>query len=248
MNILVSNDDGYLAEGIEVLAQALSKHFNVQVVAPDRNQSATSHSLTLRVPLRAQRQSNGFVSVEGTPTDCVHLAVNGVLDNIPDMVVSGINDGPNLGDDVLYSGTVAAAIEGRFLGLPAIAVSMGSSRPKHFETAGRIAAELIVRIQSHPLDENSILNINVPDVPYELLKGIKATRLGSRHKSEGVIQQQDPRGEKVYWLGPAGPEADAGPGTDFHAVKNGFVSVTPLQIDLTQHSAIKDVEKWLGQD
>ena len=247
MKILVANDDGYLSRGIAALAESLKACADVTVVAPDRNCSAASNSLTLRTPLRSEVHSNGFRSVEGTPTDCVHLAVNGMFGELPDMVVSGINDGPNLGDDVLYSGTVAAAIEGRFLGLPAIAVSMATSKPQYFETAGRVISELVTRLQEHPIDEDSILNINVPDLPYDSLKGIRGTRLGSRHKSEGVIQQKDPRGQIIYWLGPAGPEADAGPGTDFNAVKNGYVSVTPLQIDLTRHNAISDLDKWLGQ-
>ncbi len=247
MKILISNDDGYLSEGLTALADALSTVAKVLVVAPDRNRSAASHSLTLSVPLRIQEHDNGFRSVEGTPTDCVHLAVNGMLGDLPDMVVSGINDGPNMGDDVLYSGTVAAAIEGRFLGLPAIAVSMGNLMPRHFSTAGKVVCKLVSHLREYPIDENSILNINVPDLPYDQLRGMQSTRLGSRHKSEAVIEQLDPRGRTVYWLGPAGPEADAGPGTDFHAVNNGFVSVTPLQIDLTRHSAIADVEKWLGQ-
>ncbi|MCB1756371.1 MAG: 5'/3'-nucleotidase SurE [Gammaproteobacteria bacterium] len=246
MKILISNDDGYLSKGIAALASALAEISEIQVVAPDRDRSAASHSLTLRWPIRSRLHENGFRSVEGTPTDCVHLAVNGMLGELPDMVVSGINDGPNLGDDVLYSGTVAAAIEGRFLGLPAIAVSMGSPSPAHFDSAARVVARLVGHLQEFPLDENSILNINVPDLPYDQIKGMRETRLGSRHKSEAVIEQKDPRGQTVYWLGPAGPEADAGPGTDFHAVKNGYVSVTPLQIDLTQHSALPDVKKWLG--
>ncbi|HBR97268.1 MAG TPA: 5'/3'-nucleotidase SurE [Gammaproteobacteria bacterium] len=247
MRILVANDDGYLSEGISALAQALARIAEVNVVAPDRNCSAASHSLTLRMPLRTAVHANGFTSVEGTPTDCVHLAVNGMLGELPDMVVSGINDGPNMGDDVLYSGTVAAAIEGRFLGLPAIAVSMASPQPQHYATAGRVIADLVSHLQEYPIDENSILNVNVPDLPYEAIQGMQGTRLGSRHKSESVIEQRDPRGQPIYWLGPAGPEADAGPGTDFYAVKNGFVSVTPLQIDLTRHDAIADVNKWLGQ-
>ncbi len=247
MKILVSNDDGYQSLGIVALADGLNNIADVEVVAPDRNRSAASHSLTLLYPMRIKRHENGFCSVEGTPTDCVHLAVNGMLANLPDMVVSGINDGPNMGDDVLYSGTVAAAIEGRYLGLPAIAVSMASSDPKHYETAAKVVVEMVSHMGEFPIDENSILNVNVPDLPYEKIKGIKATRLGSRHKSEGVITQIDPRGETIFWLGPVGPEADAGSGTDFFAVKEGFVSVTPLQIDLTHHRAILDVEKWLGQ-
>lgn len=247
MKILISNDDGYLSEGIAALACELAKGGSIQVVAPDRNRSAASNSLTLRIPLRTQEHPNGFMSVEGTPTDCVHLAVNGVLGDLPDMVVSGINDGPNMGDDVLYSGTVAAAVEGRFLGLPAIAVSMGTAEPVHYETAAKIVGNLVAHLKECPLDESSILNVNVPDLPFDELQGTLVTRLGSRHKSEGVIEQTDPRGNPVYWLGPAGPEADAGPGTDFDAIRRGYVSVTPLQIDLTRHSAIEDVKTWLGQ-
>lgn len=246
MRILVSNDDGYQSEGIGTLARVLSEVAEVEVVAPDRNCSAASSSLTLRIPLRSRVHENGFRSVEGTPTDCVHLAVNGMLGDVPDMVVSGINDGPNMGDDVVYSGTVAAAIEGRFLGFPAIAVSMASSRPTHYETAARVIAQLVTHIRQNPIDESTILNVNVPDLPLDQIKGLQSTRLGSRHKSEGVLAQKDPRGETVYWLGPAGPEADAGEGTDFHAVRNGYVSVTPLQIDLTRHSALADVETWLS--
>jgi len=247
MKILISNDDGYQSEGIITLADALGEIAEVQVVAPDRNRSAASNSLTLFHPMRAKYHDNGFCSIDGTPTDCVHLCVNGMLETVPDMVVSGINDGPNLGDDVMYSGTVAAAIEGRFQGLPAIAVSMGNSDPVHFASAARIVKELISHLDVSPIDENSILNINVPDLPYDEIKGIKSTRLGSRHQAEGIIKQQDPRGQTIYWLGSVGKEADAGPGTDFDALKQGYVSVTPLQIDLTHHQAISDVEKWLGQ-
>ncbi len=247
MKILISNDDGYQAEGIKALADALRKIAEIQVVAPDRNRSGASHSLTLQLPLRTKLHENEFHSVEGTPTDCVHLAVNGMLGVLPDMVVSGINDGPNMGDDVMYSGTVAAAIEGRFLGLPALAVSMGSGSPRYFDTAGKIIVNLLSHMEAYPIDESSILNINVPDIPFAEIKGIQGTRLGSRHQSEGVIEQKDPRGETIYWLGPVGPKADAGPGTDFYAVKQGYVSVTPLQIDLTHHRAISDVGKWLGQ-
>ncbi len=247
MHILISNDDGYLAEGLGVLAQTLAKHAEVSVVAPDRNRSAASNSLTLEMPLRAQTSENGFVRVDGTPTDCVHLAITGLLENEPDMVFAGINHGANMGDDVLYSGTVAAATEGRFLGLPAIAISMASHDPRHFETAAYAAEHLLERILRYPLPKDTLLNVNVPDVPLSELKGFQSTRLGQRHKAEPVIKAQDPRGRLIYWVGPAGSEQDAGPGTDFYAVKHHYVSVTPLQLDLTRFERLKDVEQWLQQ-
>ena len=246
MHILLSNDDGYQAPGLAALASALGEVADITVVAPDRDRSGASNSLTLEQPLRARPQANGFISVEGTPTDCVHLAITGLLDQEPDMVVSGINAGANLGDDVLYSGTVAAATEGRFLGLPAIAVSLTSHTPSHFDTAARVARELIERLQRDPLPADSILNVNVPDVPYEKLRGLQATRLGHRHKAEPVVKSKDPRGRAIYWVGPAGPEADAGPGTDFYAVREGFVSITPLQVDLTRHAAVAGLADWLA--
>lgn len=250
MKILLSNDDGYRAEGLRALGDALAPLAEITVVAPDRNRSGASNSLTLDVPLRVLPYGERkFLVVNGTPTDCVHLAVSGLFQNEPehDMVVSGVNDGPNLGDDVLYSGTVAAAIEGRFLGLPAIAVSLVilPNSGNHFATAARVAAELVMRIQRTPLHQATILNVNVPDVPYEALKGFQATRLGFRHRSEPIIPMADPRGRPVYWVGPAGVGQDAGPGTDFHAVANNYVSVTPLQIDLTRHAMIDDVQSWL---
>jgi 5'-nucleotidase len=201
--------------------------------------------LTLNNPVRAQVAENGFVFVDGTPTDCVHLAITGLLDEEPDMVVAGINDGANMGDDVLYSGTVAAATEGRFLGFPAIAISMNSHNPQYFETGAKVAAALIRQIESKPLAPDTIINVNVPDLPFEDLKGFQATRLGHRHKSEPVVAALDPRGRKIYWVGPAGAEQDAGPGTDFYAVKNGFVSVTPLQVDLTRYTALDQMGDWL---
>lgn len=246
MHILLSNDDGYQAPGLAALARTMGEVARVTVVAPDRDRSGASNSLTLEQPLRARPQPNGFISVEGTPTDCVHLAITGLLDKEPDMVVSGINAGANMGDDVLYSGTVAAATEGRFLGLPAIAVSLTSHTPSHFDTAARVARELVLRLQGSPLPADSILNVNVPDVPYERLRGWRATRLGHRHKAEPAVRAQDPRGRDIYWVGPAGPEADAGPGTDFHAVREGFVSITPLQVDLTRHAALPELADWLG--
>jgi len=246
LHILLSNDDGYLAPGLKILADALKKNAEITVVAPDRNRSAASNSLTLERPIRAQQAENGFYKVDGTPTDCVHLAITGLLKQEPDMVISGPNDGPNMGDDVLYSGTIAAATEGRFLGYPAIAVSMCSYEPVHYESASIAVTKLLADIKSSALPKDSILNINVPDLPWQQIKGFKATRLGARHKSEGVIIDKDPRGIPVYWVGPPGDEQDAGEGTDFHATKNGFVSVTPLQIDLTRYDSLKNLTTWLG--
>lgn len=247
MKILLSNDDGYRAEGIRHLALALQPLAELTVVAPERNRSGAGHSLTLDVPLRVFQVEPNVYYVNGTPTDCVHLAISGLFDYEHDMVVSGINDGANLGDDVLYSGTVAAAIEGRFLGLPTIAVSLctepGSAR--HFQTAGRIARELVAHLTRAPLHGSMILNVNVPDRPYETLRGIEPTRLGFRHRSAPIVPAEDPKGRPIYWVGPAGPQQEAGPGTDFNAVANGFVSVTPLQIDLTRHAAIEDIRQWL---
>jgi 5'-nucleotidase len=247
MNILISNDDGYQALGIQALATALAEIASINVVAPDRDRSGASNSLTLDNPIRARRAANGFTFVDGTPTDCVHLAITGLLEQEPDMVVAGINSGANLGDDVLYSGTVAAAMEGRFLGLPAIAVSLATERPTHFETAARVSVELVRRVLSGALPADTILNVNVPDVPWSELRGMQATRLGHRHKSEPVIAMQDPRGRPIYWVGPAGSEQDAGPGTDFHAVRSGYVSVTPLDVDLTRYEAMDRLASWLTE-
>lgn len=245
MHILVSNDDGYLAEGLIALATALSEHATISVVAPDKNRSAASNSLTLDMPLRATLAHNGFMKVDGTPTDCVHLAITGLLDNEPDMVFAGINHGANLGDDVLYSGTVAAATEGRFLGLPAVAMSLVGDHPSHFDTAAQVAVILLKQILSNPLPDNTILNVNVPDLPFSELKGFKACRLGQRHKSEPIISSEDQRGRRIYWVGAAGAEQDAGEGTDFYAINNGYVSVTPLQLDLTWYERIDTLTNWL---
>jgi len=242
---LLSNDDGYQAPGIVCLAQALAALGEVTVVAPDRNRSGASNSLTLEKPLRAGRAENGFIYVDGTPTDCVHLAITGFLERLPDMVLGGINAGANLGDDVLYSGTVAVAIEGRFLGLPAMAISLAGSQAVHYETAARIASLLVKEIGLRPLPADTILNINVPDRPWNELRGLAATRLGRRHKSEPVVQALDPRGRPIYWVGPPGPEEDAGEGTDFYAVRNGYVSITPLQVDMTHYRALDTVSRWL---
>jgi 5'-nucleotidase len=246
MRILLSNDDGYQAPGLRALHRAISGIAEAVVVAPDRDRSGASNSLTLEQPIRASRTEDGFIRVEGTPTDCVHLAITGLLTHEPDMVVSGINAGANMGDDVIYSGTVAAATEGRFLGYPAMAVSLASHTPRFFDTAARVATELVTRLCERPLAADSILNVNVPDLPYGELQGFLATRLGHRHKAEPVVKAEDPRGRPIYWVGPAGAEQDAGPGTDFHAVRNGFVSVTPLQVDLTRHQALPALADWLG--
>ena len=246
MKILVSNDDGYLAKGINVLTTALEAVADVVVVAPDRNRSAASNSLTLSDPLRVTRHSAHRYSVNGTPSDCVHLALTGLLDEEPDLVVSGINHGANLGDDVIYSGTVAAAMEGRFLGLPTIAVSLvGSEKLRHFETAGRVVADMVQKIDTTMLPSDVILNVNVPDIPFEEIKGIQAVRLGFRHKSEPVVKSKDPHGRTIFWVGPAGRGADSGEGTDFHAIDNGFVTVTPLSVDLTRHESLPVLRDWL---
>ena len=251
MKILISNDDGYRAEGLQHLVAALKSVGTLTVVAPERNRSGASNSLTLDVPLRVTRYDEDQYYINGTPTDCVHMAISGLFEQEHDMVVSGINDGANLGDDTLYSGTVAAAVEGRFLGLPAIAVSLVTNYEKaeggnHFATAGRIAAELVLRLQRAPLGAATILNVNVPDLPYEQIKGVQVTRLGFRHRSEPVIRSLDPKGKEVFWVGPAGAGQDAGPGTDFHAIANGYVSVTPLQTDLTRHTMLDDLRDWMA--
>ncbi len=248
MKILVSNDDGFRAEGIRRLREALATLADVTVVAPDRNKSGASNSLTLDVPLRVFESEPGIYFVPGTPTDCVHLAISGLFDFEHDMVVSGVNDGANLGDDVLYSGTVAAAVEGRFLGLPTIAVSLcaGTEGGGHFDTGAEVARLLVAQLLTSPLEPTLILNVNVPDVPFAQLRGFRASRLGFRHRSAPVMRARDPRGRPVYWVGPAGPEQDAGPGTDFDTVARGYVSVTPLQVDLTRHAALQTLGSWLG--
>ena len=250
MYILLSNDDGYLAEGLSALAKALGQYAEIAVVAPDKNRSAASNSLTLEMPLRATMGENGFIKVDGTPTDCVHLAITGLLDKEPDMVFAGINHGSNLGDDVLYSGTVAAATEGRYLGLPAIAISLASSGEQltHFETAAQVAVTLLQKLIEKPLPKDTTLNVNVPDVALQDLKGYQATRLGQRHKSESMVKGKDPRGRLLYWVGPPGAEQDAGPGTDFYAVASGYVSVTPLQLDLTWYERINQLSSWLPEE
>ena len=245
MHILVSNDDGYLAEGINVLSDALRQVARVTVVAPERDRSGASNSLTLDNPIRIHPVAPGVYRVDGTPTDCVHVAITGLLDEEPDMVISGINMGANLGDDVIYSGTVAAAMEGRSLGLPAIAISMTSFAPMNLDSAAYVALQLLDRLKADPLPADTILNVNVPDLPWNELRGFAATRLGRRHRAEPVIKGEDPRGRPLYWIGQAGPEQDAGPGTDFHAIRSGCVSITPLQVDLTRYQALDQVAGWV---
>lgn len=247
MRLLLSNDDGCHAPGLAALRAAMSAAFgHVVTVAPDRDRSGASNSLTLERPLRVREVAERIFAVDGTPTDCVHLATTGLFDEDPDMVVSGINTGANLGDDVLYSGTVAAATEGRSLGLPAIAVSLaGDDDCQHYDTAARIAVSMVRLLRAHPLPADTILNVNVPDRPFEDLAGYSSTRLGSRHRAERLVADRDPRGRPMYWIGPAGDQADAGPGTDFHAVNAGYVSVTPLQIDLTRHASLSSLSEWL---
>ena len=245
MRILLSNDDGYFSPGIARLAEVLSSVAEITVVAPERDRSGASNSLTLDRPLSVKRAANGYLFVNGTPTDCVHLAVTGLLDHLPDMVVSGINLGANMGDDTIYSGTVAAATEGYLLGIPSLAVSLASKAGKHFDTAAQVALEMVERLRRVPMSSPVLLNLNVPDVAYDKLRGFEITRLGKRHKAEPVIKEVNPRQETVYWVGPAGSAQDAGDGTDFYAVAAQRVSVTPLQIDLTHVSQIPLLRDWL---
>ncbi len=245
MRILLSNDDGYFAPGILALAEALDGLGEIVVVAPEQNRSGASNSLTLDRPVSLKQAANGFYFVNGTPTDCVHLAVTGMLDYLPDIIVSGINHGANMGDDTIYSGTVAAATEGFLLGIPSIAISLTSFEGNHFNTAGRIARELVERFLSDPIREPVLLNVNVPDIPYDGLGGAEVTRLGRRHKAEPVVRMRSPRNDTVYWVGAAGAAAEAGPGTDFNAVERGCVSITPLQVDLTHSAQLQAIANWL---
>lgn len=246
MRILLSNDDGYFAPGIAALAEALKPLGDVTVVAPERDRSGASNSLTLDRPLTARRAHNGFYYVNGTPTDCVHLAVTGLLPELPDVVVSGINHGANMGDDTIYSGTVAAATEGFLLGIPSIAISLAASGGDHFATAARVAVSLIEQFRSKPFVEPILVNVNVPDVAYAALRGVEVTRLGKRHKAEPVVRATTPRGDTVYWVGAAGAAQDAGKGTDFNAVERNAVSITPLQMDLTCHAQMESLKDWLA--
>ncbi|MBT8048130.1 MAG: 5'/3'-nucleotidase SurE [Xanthomonadales bacterium] len=248
MHLLISNDDGISAPGIQVLSGRMRSLGKVTIVAPDQNRSGASNSLTLESPVRIRKTEEGTWSVSGTPTDCVHIALTGLLDKDPDIVVSGINAGANLGDDVIYSGTVAAAMEGRFLGLPAIAVSLVfTERPQHYDSAAEAVASLVERLRKEPLPADTILNINVPDLPWGKIRGFEVTRLGHRHRAEPVVKSTDPRGRPIYWIGPAGPEQDAGPGTDFDAVRRGFISITPIHVDLTRYQALEQVSGWVSE-
>ena len=245
MRILVSNDDGYFSPGIAALASGLERLGQVTVVAPERDRSGASKSLTLDRPLTVRRAPNGYFSVNGTPTDCVHIAVTGLLDFLPDAVVSGVNLGANMGDDTIYSGTVAAAVEGYLLGIPSVAVSLTDRAGSHFETAVEVAVDIVSRLRRSPFGEPVLFNVNVPDIARSELAGLEVTRLGKRHKAEPVIRIDTPRGEAAYWIGPAGGAADAGPGTDFHAVANRRVSVTPLRMDLTHTPQVERAREWL---
>jgi len=246
IHFLISNDDGLSARGLRVLSERFRDLGTVTIVAPDKDRSGASNSLTLDAPVRIRELAERTYEVSGTPTDCVHIALTGLLDKDPDMVLSGINAGANLGDDVIYSGTVAAAMEGRFLGLPAIALSLVfEERPRHFETAAEAAARLVAQLRADPLPADTILNVNVPDRPWAEIEGFEVTRLGHRHRAEPTIRMVDPRGRPMYWIGPAGAEQDAGPGTDFYAVRRGFISVTPIHVDLTRYQALEQVSGWL---
>jgi 5'-nucleotidase len=247
MKVLISNDDGILAPGITVLSQEIARIADIEVVAPDRNRSGASNSLSLLHPLRVKQLSDNFYSVDGTPTDCVHLALTGYFKNKFDLIVSGINDGANLGDDVLYSGTIAAAMEGCNLGLPAIAVSMVGSDIKHYQTAAAIASQIAVELVSANLPPRTMLNINVPDLPINEIRGIEITRLGTRHNAESTQKLLDPRGREIYWIGQPGKAFDSGPGTDFHAVNNGYVSVTPIQLDMTNYKSFANISSWIDK-
>lgn len=248
MHILISNDDGLDAAGIRLLSEQIGSQVDrVTLVAPDRDRSGASNSLTLDRPIRVERRGDNIYKVFGTPTDCVHIAITGLLEDEPDMVISGINAGGNLGDDVLYSGTVAAAMEGRFLGLPAMAVSLvfDSVKPRNYATAARAAGLLMRQLQREPLPADTILNVNVPDLPWEEIRGFETTRLGHRHRSEDVIPLEDPRGRNFYWIGAPGGEEDNGPGTDFNSVRRGYISVTPIHVDLTRYQALEQISQWV---
>ncbi len=246
MRILLSNDDGYQAPGLAALYDAVKDLGECVVVAPDKNCSGASNSLTLQRPLAVRQAPNGFHYVDGTPTDCVHLAVTGLLDFKPDIVISGINDGENMGDDTLYSGTVAAAMEGFLLGIPSIAFSMTRKPPEHFATGAHVARQLVQRMMAHKPSAAWLLSVNIPDVPVDQLRGMQATKLGKRHAAEPTVPTTNPRGDRVWWVGSAGPAAQKGPGTDFYATEHNIVSITPLMVDLSAHDQIDNVKHWLG--
>ena len=246
MHILVSNDDGYRAPGLSAMVEAVSDFGEVTVIAPNQDRSGASNSLTLTVPIRVEQIENGYFVCSGTPTDCVHLGITGLMPQEPDMIISGINNARNLGDDVLYSGTVGAAMEGRFLGLPAIAVSLAGDDPIHFDTAGNVVRQLLEKMLQTPLSPSTILNINVPDLPRDQISGWQATRLGGRDRACPAIRATDPVGKDIYWIGAAGVEQDAGPGTDFFAIAQGYVSITPLTADMTDRTRLAELDEWLG--
>jgi len=246
MNMLLSNDDGYRAPGLSAMVEAVSDFGEVTVIAPDQDRSGASNSLTLKVPVRVEQIENGYFVCSGTPTDCVHLGITGLMSQGPDMIISGINNARNLGDDVLYSGTVGAAMEGRFLGLPAIAVSLAGEDPSHFDTAANVVRQLLERMLQTPLSPSTILNINVPDLPRDQISGWQATRLGGRGRAFPTIRETDPVGKDIYWIGAAGVEQDAGPGTDFFAIAQGCVSITPLTADMTDRTRLDELDEWLG--
>lgn len=248
MHYLLSNDDGYQAIGLRELARAIAKIGDITVVAPERDQSGVSHSLTLNAPLRTHYADNGFIYVNGTPADCIHLAITGLLNQRPDMVLSGINSGANLGDDVLYSGTVAAAMEARFLGCPAMAISLANCQPRHFDTAISVVLEIIKLLRMSSLKSGVLLNINIPDIPLAEINKLEVTRLGSRHKSQPVIEAKDPRGKPIYWVGAVGKAKDSRIGTDFFAIKNNNVSITPLHTDLTKYNVMEDVTECFARE
>ena len=246
MHILVSNDDGYRAPGLSAMVEAVSDFGEVTVIAPHQDRSGASNSLTLTVPIRVEQIENGYFVCSGTPTDCVHLGITGLMPQEPDMIISGINNARNLGDDVLYSGTVGAAMEGRFLGLPAIAVSLAGDDPIHFDTAGNVVRQLLEKMLQPPLSPSNILNINVPDLPRDQINGWQATRLGGRDRACPAVRETDPVGKDIYWIGAAGVEQDAGPGTDFFAIAQGYVSITPLTADMTDRTRLAELDEWLG--
>ncbi|WP_166422096.1 5'/3'-nucleotidase SurE [Paraglaciecola sp. 20A4] len=245
MRILLSNDDGVFARGLAELYRELSTEHEITVIAPDRNCSGASNALSLLQPLRIEQMESGFYAVNGTPSDCVHVGVNSFLEQDPELVISGINHGANLGDDVIYSGTVAAATEGRYMGLPAIAVSLCAHTSDNFACAAKLVSRIVDHLQAHPLPTDQILNVNIPDLPYTQIKGIKVTRQGRRHRAKTMIKDVDPRGKQIYWYGTVGDEQDAGPGTDFHAISEGYCSVTPLSVDMTAHQSLEDVRQWI---
>ena len=246
MRILVSNDDGYLAPGLQALVDVARRFGDVTVVAPEQNHSGASNSLTLARPLNVSQAANGYYFINGTPTDCVHVALTGLLDPLPDLVLSGINNGQNMGDDTLYSGTVAAAMEGHLFGIPSIAFSLVDKGWAQLDGAAHWAGLLLQRYLKAPLPRSLLLNVNLPNLPAAEVRGWVGTRLGKRHPSEPVIRATNPRGEPIYWIGAAGAARDAGPGTDFHATSQGWVSVTPLNIDLTHAGQLPQISAWLG--